>query len=177
MTGTDDHWLPDYCRKPVLVLGCGNILLGDDGFGPAVIQHVTGGDNLPDHACFLDVGTSARKILFDVILSERRPARIIVVDAMDFGGEPGALSRLDLDAIPENKIDDFSLHQIPTSNLLRELRDLCKVDLVIIVCQPANIPDEVSPGLSGPAKDAVARAADAVLKACVLDSAGLGRSS
>ena len=164
----DDNWVPDYCRKPVLVLGCGNILLGDDGFGPAVIKHLASRDDLPDHVCFLDVGTSARKILFDVILSERRPARLIVVDAMDFGGEPGTVSRLDLDAIPENKTDDFSLHQIPTSNLLRELRDLCKVELVIIVCQPANIPEEVSPGLSEPAKDAVPRAADAVLKASVV---------
>jgi len=177
MTKPDDDWGPEYCRKAVLVLGCGNILLGDDGFGPAVIQHVTGRDDLPDHVCFLDVGTSARKILFDVILSDRKPVRIVVVDAMDFGGEPGTVSRLDLDAIPVNKIDDFSLHQIPTSNLLRELRDLCKVELVILVCQPAHIPEEVSPGLSEPAKDAVARAADAVLKACALDSAGQGRSS
>jgi len=171
MTGTDDNWVPDYCRKPVLVLGCGNILLGDDGFGPAVIEHLVRRGDLPDHACLLDVGTSARKILFDVILNERKPARIIVVDAMDFGGQAGALSWLDLDAIPENKIDDFSLHQIPTSNLLRELRDLCKVDLAIMVCQPANIPEEVEPGLSEPAKEAVARAADAVVKACVLDAA------
>ena len=24
---------PDYCSKPVLILGCGNLLFGDDGFG------------------------------------------------------------------------------------------------------------------------------------------------
>ena len=174
MTSTDDNWVPDYCSKPVLVLGCGNILLGDDGFGPAVIEHVLRKGNLPDHVCFLDVGTSARKILFDVILSERKPVRVIVVDAMEFGGEPGTVSWLDLDAIPENKTDDFSLHQIPTSNLLRELRDLCKVDLVILVCQPAKIPEEVEPGLSESAQDAVGRAADAVLEACALVPAEAG---
>lgn len=169
MTKIDDNWVPDYCEKQVLVLGCGNILLGDDGLGPAVIKYLTGKDDLPDHVCFLDVGTSARKILFDVILSSRKPTKIIVVDAMDFGGEPGTVSFLDLDAIPENKIDDFSLHQIPTSNLLRELRDLCKVELVIIVCQPAEIPDGVKPGLSMQAKNAIKRAAETVLKACTLE--------
>jgi len=174
MTETDDNWVPEYCEKQVLVLGCGNILLGDDGFGPAVIDHVSRKSSLPDHVCFLDVGTSARKILFDVILSNRKPAKIIVVDAMDFGGAPGTVSRLDLDAIPENKIDDFSLHQIPTSNLLRELRDFCKVELVIIVCQPAEIPEEVKPGLSAPAQAAVAQAGEAVLRACVLGTTGTG---
>jgi len=172
MTGIDDNWVPDYCQKKVLVLGCGNMLFGDDGFGPAVITYVTAKDHLPDHVCFLDVGTSARKILFDVILSSRRPARIIVVDAMDFGAEPGMVSFLDLDAIPENKIDDFSLHQIPTSNLLRELRDLCGVELVIIVCQPAEIPDEVKPGLSKQAENAVKGAAETVLKECTLEPEG-----
>ena len=169
MTEADDNWVPDYCEKQVLVLGCGNILLGDDGFGPAVIEYLTGMPDQPDHVCLLNVGTSARKILFDVILSERKPARIIVVDAMDFGGKPGTVSFLDLDAIPANKIDDFSLHQIPTSNLLRELRDLCEVELAIIVCQPAVIPDEVSPGLSEPAENAVKQAAEIVLKECVFD--------
>ncbi|MCP4754734.1 MAG: hydrogenase maturation protease [Proteobacteria bacterium] len=168
----DNNWIPVYCEKRVLVLGCGNILFGDDGFGPTVIKYMTGKDDLPDHVCFLDVGTSARKILFDVILSSRKPDRIIVVDAMDFGGEPGTVSFLDLDAIPENKTDDFSLHQIPTSNLLRELRDLCEVELVIIVCQPAEIPDEVKPGLSEQAKNAVERAAVVLLKSCTLEPTG-----
>jgi len=174
MTETDDTWLPEYCRKPVLVLGCGNILLGDDGFGPAVIGHISRRNNLPNHVCLLDVGTSARKILFDIILSSRKPARIIVVDAMDFGGTPGTLSRLDIDSIPENKTDDFSLHQVPTSNLLRELRDLCGVEVIVTVCQPADIPEEVKPGLSMPARSAVARAGEAVLSACVLETTGKG---
>lgn len=166
MTETHENWTPEYCLKPVLVLGCGNILFGDDGFGPAVIGHIMANPHLPEHACFLDVGSSARKVLFDVALSRRAPEKIIVVDAMDFGGEPGTVSRLDLDAIPSNKTDDFSLHQIPTSNLLRELRDLRKVEVAIIVCQPGRIPDEVRPGLSEAVQRAIPRAAEAVLKVC-----------
>ncbi len=28
-------------QKKILVFGCGNPLMGDDGFGPAVIEHIT----------------------------------------------------------------------------------------------------------------------------------------
>ena len=159
--------IPEYCSKEVLVLGCGNILLGDDGFGPSVIEYLLTKERKLDNVCFLDVGTSSRDILFDVVLSEKKPRKIVVVDAMDYGGTPGAMTELSLDAIPYNKIDDFSMHQVPTSNLLRELRDLCKVEVVLIVCQPAEIPDEVKPGLSIPVQQAVKKAAEVVLKGCL----------
>lgn len=169
-----DH-TPDYCDRAVLVLGCGNILFGDDGFGPAVIEHLSGRSDLPGDVCLLDVGTSAREILFDIALSDNRPRRIIVVDAMDCGQEPGTVLEVDLDAIPENKRDDFSMHQAPTSNLLRELRDFCGTEVVLIVCQPASIPDEVEPGLSALARGAVARAARAVLEQCTLEGLRVGQ--
>jgi coenzyme F420 hydrogenase subunit delta len=105
-----------------------------------------------------DVGTSVRNILFNILLSEDRPLHIVIIDAMDVGREPGELFRPDLDAIPETKTDDFSMHQIPTSNLLRELRDLCGVTIAILACQVAHIPEGVSPGLSRPVSEAVPRA-------------------
>ena len=83
--------------------------------------------------------------------------------------EPGTVLKLDLDVIPENKRDDFSMHQVPTSNLLRELRDSCGVEVVLIVCQPAEIPEEARSGLSEIAQGAVARAAEAVLRECALE--------
>jgi len=36
----DQADLPDFCRKPTVVLGVGNILFGDDGFGCAVVDYV-----------------------------------------------------------------------------------------------------------------------------------------
>ena len=136
----DSDMYPDYCSKPALVLGCGNVLFGDDGFGPSVIDHFHETDMIPDNACFLNTGTSSRKILFDVTLSEKKPRKIIIVDAMDCGIKPGDITELSLDCIPYNKIDDFSIHQVPTSNLLKELRDFCGVDVVLVVLQPPDIP-------------------------------------
>ena len=38
--GWSRRMIEDILKKPILILGCGNILFGDDGFGPAVIEHL-----------------------------------------------------------------------------------------------------------------------------------------
>ena len=149
----------DWHDKSILILGCGNILIGDDGFGPAVVQRLRESFTIPPDVCVFDAGTSVREILFDTILSGSKPSRIIVVDAVDCGREPGELFWLDVDAIPQVKLDDFSMHQIPTSNLLRELRDLCGVEVIVMACQIASPTDHVDPGLSSPVREAVESAA------------------
>jgi coenzyme F420 hydrogenase subunit delta len=103
---------------------------------------------IPADMCVINAGLSVREILFTLALSSQRPEQIIVVDAMDVGRTPGEVFELDLADIPEKKIDDFSMHQLPTSNLLRELKDLCGVDVTIISAQVEAIPDSVCPGLT-----------------------------
>ena len=156
--------VPEYCSKPMLVLGCGNALFGDDGFGPAVAQCLQARRDLPDEVCVIDAGTSVREILFDVVLSETRPRKVIIVDAMDKGLKPGELFRPAIDAVPLKKLDNFSIHQLPTSNLLRELRDLCGVEVELIACQVQHIPESVSPGLSPPVEAEVSKAAEMILR-------------
>lgn len=130
-------------------------MCGDDGFGPAVVQRLERDVALPAGACVLDAGTSVREILFDIALSDKKPAKIVVVDAVDCGREPGELFALDIGSLPEKALTDFSLHQVPTCNLLRELRDLCGIEVVVMVCQVLDRSDQVSPGLSGPVERAV----------------------
>jgi len=153
-------------EKEILVLGCGNILFGDDGFGSSVAEHLQNCSLLPRNVSVINAGTSSRGILFDLILGEQRPRRIIVIDAIDANRKPGEIFRINLEEIPTNKVDDFSLHGMPTSNLLRELRDYCDVEVIVIVGQVDHIPETVKPGLS----DALARsmpvAVEEVLKLC-----------
>ncbi len=156
--------VPEWAEKQILVLGCGNSLFGDDGFGPAVARYLQASGRTSPQACVMDVGSAARGILFDVTVGERRPRRVIVVDAMDCGRAPGEVFELSLDDIPKTKIDDFSIHQVPSSNLLRELRDLCGVEVVVLACQVEQVPDEVKPGLSEPVRAAVGRAGETILK-------------
>lgn len=156
--------VPEYCTKPVVVFGCGNILLGDDGFGPAVVKELHASGAVPECAEVIDAGTSVREFLFDIALSEQRPELIVVIDAVDVGRPPGNVFEISLDDIPVVKVSDYSLHQAPTSNLLRQLRDHCAVEVVVVACQVGENPDEVKMGLSPKVEDAVARATQLIEK-------------
>jgi len=151
--------VPDFCRKPVLILGCGNVLFGDDGFGCALAEYLQAHFEVPEHVCLADAGTGVRNLLFTLCLSPVRPRRILIVDAVDMQREPGEWFEIDPWQIPAVKLDDFSMHQMPTSNLLRELQQQTGVELRILVCQTAPLPDEVRPGLSDPAQRALPQAA------------------
>jgi coenzyme F420 hydrogenase subunit delta len=158
MEAIDTSEIPDFCLADTLVLGCGNVFFGDDGFGCAVAEELYRYE-LPAGVCVLDAGTSVRKILFTLCLSPARPRRVVIVDAIDAGRAPGEIFEIDPDEIPRVKLDDFSMHQLPTSNLLRELKELCGVDVRILACQTAPLPEAVAPGLTEPVRDAVGRAA------------------
>lgn len=135
-------------EKAVLVLGCGNRLFGDDGFGPEAIRYFLGHFEVPEDAALVDAGTGVRTILFDVAVGGAAARKIIIVDAVDAGRKPGEVFLLDVSEIPHRKIDDFSMHQIPTSNLLRELKELRRLDVKVICAQVERIPESVSPGLT-----------------------------
>ena len=147
--------IPSYCNCKVLILGCGNVLFGDDGFGPKVIETLQEDHNFPEHVGIINAGSSVRNILFDVALSSKRPDKIVIIDAIDAGRTPGEIFELPIEEIPTKKIDDFSMHQLPTSNLLKELKDFCEVDVFIIAGQVENIPLEVSTGISQTLLDAI----------------------
>ncbi|MFA5903395.1 MAG: hydrogenase maturation protease [Desulfobacula sp.] len=146
----------DLLNKDILVIGCGNPLLGDDGFGPAVIQSLESQDVLPDRIGLLDAGTSIRELLFDMLLSGRVPELMVIIDAVQVSHAlPGEIIRIEVDGIPDNKIADYSLHQFPTTNMLQELKASCRMEIIIYAVQVADIPEMVRPGLSLPVKAAV----------------------
>ena len=86
-----DEVMPAHCVCETLVLGCGNRLFGDDGFGPAVARRLGERPELPRSVCVLDVGTAVRRVLFDVLLGPVRPRRVVVVDAVDLARLPWEL--------------------------------------------------------------------------------------
>ncbi len=141
-------------EKSILIFGCGNILFGDDGFGPAVVQHLMENYPVPDHVLVQDVGTGIREILFDLALSEKKPQKLIIVDAVDYPGHtPGEVFEISVDGIPAQKTSDFSLHQFPTVNILKELQEETDITVHIMVAQVGHLPEQIQPGLS----EAVAR--------------------
>jgi coenzyme F420 hydrogenase subunit delta len=155
--------VPDFCRSHTLVLGCGNLLFGDDGFGCAVVEFLEAQARVPADVFLADVGTGVRKLLFTICLSSVRPQRVLIVDAFDVGRAPGELFDLDPADIPPIKCDDFSMHQLPTSNLLRELQEQCGVEVRVLGCQTGPLPEQVCPGLSEAVRQAVPQAAERIV--------------
>ena len=150
----------------ITVYGCGNILLGDDGFGPAVIAKLQTDKEVPDTIILEDVGTGIREFLFDFILAPKLvPDHLIILDAVDFKDrKPGEVFDITPDKIPAKKIHDFSLHQFPTVNLLQELSQHIGIKVHIIAAQIEFIPDEIAPGLTETMELSVTKASEIVKK-------------
>jgi len=161
---TSGENVPEYVKRRVLILGVGNMLFGDDGFGPAAADYLLKNYKIPDDVYVMDVGTGAGDVLFTVGLSQEKPEKIIVLDAVDLRRKPGEIFELPIDNLPTNKITDFSLHLFPATNLLKELRDQMNIEIIILACQAERIPDVVSPGLSESVKHALPKAAEMALK-------------
>lgn len=148
----------------LLVIGCGNVLFGDDGFGPAVMERLKTEHPLPDWVVAVDAGTAAGDILLDALLGDETPEVLIVVDAMDFGLEPGTVREIPLEALPPIKRDDFSVHQLPGMDILGELTRRRGVTLRILGCQVESLPPEIRPGLSDAVERGVTETARLILE-------------
>jgi len=84
-TGEVDAEEPDAEEAGTLVLGVGNVLWADEGFGPAAVARLLETGKLPEGVEALDGGTQGLYLL-PLIQSARR---LLVFDAVDFGREPG----------------------------------------------------------------------------------------
>jgi hydrogenase maturation protease len=73
----------------VLVVGCGNLLRGDDGVGPVLIRHLWE-RGIPTGAEIADGGTAG----MDVAFRMRGAGRVVLVDAASTGARPGTVYRV-----------------------------------------------------------------------------------
>lgn len=73
----------------VLVVGCGNLLRGDDAAGPVLVRMLAGRD-LPPGVRLVDGGTAG----MDIAFAMRGVPKVIVVDASRVGVEPGTVHRV-----------------------------------------------------------------------------------
>lgn len=72
---------------PVLVLGLGNLLLGDDGLGLQLLDELSKARQWGDNVEFVDGGTQGLMLLREI---SGRPS-VLILDAVDRAAEPGAV--------------------------------------------------------------------------------------
>ncbi len=112
----------------------------------------------------MDVGAGIRRQLFDLIISDAKPQRLIVIDAIDIGKKPGEVFHIPVKDLPTYKIQHFSFHQAPSSNLLKELHEHHGIQVVVIAGQVERISKNVELGLSQSLQSAIPKAAGLVMK-------------
>lgn len=155
-------------QKKVMVFGVGNILKGDDGIGPAVVNYLEAEGGLPEDVGLLDIGTSIRQVLFDLLMIDQRPKRMLVVDAVtEEGHEPGEFWEVDVDTVGKKMIKEFSMHLFPTTNMLKDIKENTGVDVRVLVIQGKYIPDEIHQGLSPELEAALPGIAARVREICL----------
>lgn len=124
----------------ILVLGIGNILWADEGFGVRVVEELHARYELPDNVTALDGGTQG---LYLLPYLEEADA-VIIVDAIDYGLPPATLKQLRDDEVPAvlgaRKV---SLHQTGFQEVLALLRfrGCAPSKLRLVGVQPETLDD------------------------------------
>jgi hydrogenase maturation protease len=120
----------------ITVLGIGNLLLKDEGIGTHVAQKLTG---IVDDANvkIIDAGTSPDFLS----LVDGNTDKLIVVDAVKAGSEPGTIYRLTIDDLGLDSTSPVSLHEIGVLDSLKimALFDRLPESTVIIGIEPKTI--------------------------------------
>jgi len=121
-----------------LIVGFGNELLGDDGFGVEVIRRLAAKD-FPSHVHIMDVGIAG--LHFVLQLMEGFDA-VIVVDAVTHGQAPGTLyvfapSEADGDLPSQDWIDPHVAEPAQALKLARALGVL-PADVTVVGCEPSS---------------------------------------
>jgi hydrogenase maturation protease len=142
----------------VLVAAVGNVLRGDDGFGPAVAARLP---PLPEGAEVIETGIGGVVLLQELLAG---CDGLILIDAVDRGAPPGTVFLIEPEVGEAEHVPD--LHLLNPERVLTMAKTLgCLPPRVLIVgCQPADV-DELDERLSPPVERAVEVAAKRVREA------------
>jgi hydrogenase maturation protease len=143
----------------IMILGIGNILLSDEGFGVRVVERLREQYKFADNISVVDGGVMGLDLLG--IISEAD--HLIVVDTVKNNGEPGDLYRLEAEAVKDQVASKSSLHQVDFTDVLTMCRALGKVpETVILGVEPKDI-ETLSTELTPATFEKVGRMADLVM--------------
>jgi hydrogenase maturation protease len=111
--------------------------MSDDGVGVKVIHHLSEEYRLHPDVTLLDGGTLG----LDLLPHIEGIDRLLIVDAIETGGAPGTLARLEGDDIPVVMETKLSPHQMGLKDLLAVamLQGFSPPEMVLVGIQPENI--------------------------------------
>lgn len=131
----------------IVVLGVGNILLGDEGAGVHAVRELERSYTFPPNVDLVDGGTAGLDLLSFVEEAEY----LIVIDCVQADSEPGTIFRFVPDDIPPEFSYQSSLHQISLMEVLSLAEFMGKrPETLIVGIQPENVEEhslELTPAI------------------------------
>jgi len=124
----------------VLLLGIGNVLWADEGFGVRVAEIIQRDYEIPANVTVMDGGTQGIYLVQHVQLADI----LIVFDAIDYGLSPATLKIIEGDAVPKFLgAKKMSLHQTGFQEVLAmaELLGDYPEHLLLVGVQPVELED------------------------------------
>lgn len=124
----------------ILLLGIGNVLWADEGFGVRVIERLQKSYRFPDSVKVMDGGTQGVYLVEHVQAADV----LIVFDAIDYGLPPGTLKRIEDNDVPNFLgAKKMSLHQTGFQEVLAMAQMLGSYPqhLLLLGVQPEELDD------------------------------------
>ncbi|WP_302497632.1 HyaD/HybD family hydrogenase maturation endopeptidase [uncultured Sutterella sp.] len=130
---------PGRYARDVLLLGIGNILWADEGFGPRAAEAFNSRFRLPEGAEVMDGGTLGGWLVNEICSAKR----ILVFDCCDLKAAPGTLRVLRKDDIRIWSSTKISPHQTGFNDLLATaaLMGSSPEDIAVVGIQPELLDD------------------------------------
>ena len=123
--------LSDILKKNPVILGVGNVLRRDDGFGSLLAQRLKKvmGQRV------IDGGIAPENFLGHLV--KQNSLSILIIDALDFGGIAGEFKIF----YPQdlNTTNFFTTHNSSLSLLIKFLQQQSEADIIILAVQPKAI--------------------------------------
>jgi hydrogenase 3 maturation protease len=140
-----EEYLKD-CKK-LAIMGIGNTMKGDDGFGILIIENLVKYyknkynlnpnnevNKIGDKIILLNCGVVPEN--FTDVLKRENPSNILIIDAALMGEVPGTLNIVNSEDISEI---GFSTHSLPMSVIVKYLTHYINTEILIIGIEPENI--------------------------------------
>lgn len=122
--------LHDILKDKVVILGIGNPLKGDDGFGPALVERLQGKIT----AVCLDAGTAPESYAGKIVKAD--PDTVLLVDAVHLDRAPGTWEILEKAEILKS---GFTTHDISPRMFMDYLDNQIRADIYMLGVQPQTL--------------------------------------
>ncbi len=101
----------------ITVLGIGNIILSDEGFGVRVVEFLKKNYEFPENVQLLDGGTLGVELMHFVVGT----SKLLIIDSIDGGGVAGKIFHLRGDEILNHFTQKISAHEVGIQDILTML--------------------------------------------------------